>query len=110
MIYSRPRPTARGRAGQGRETPRSSTDTDGFPPAVARALLYHTLRECAEGSRVIADISVVTGQGHGSGSEGPVLPAATRKFLLEDCRPPLAVNEVKGNPGMFILRAEEIDR
>ena len=84
--------------------------TGGCSAALARALLYHTLHECAEGSRMIVTITVVTGQGHGSGSEGPVLPAATRKFLLEDCRPPLAVSEVKGNPGRFILRAKEIER
>ena len=52
---------------------------------MARALLYHTLLEYAEGSRKIADLSVVTGQGHGSGSHGPVLPAATRGFLQEPC-------------------------
>ena len=49
--------------------------------AVSRVLLHNTLLEFAEGAReVVGDLTVVTGQGHGSGSAGPVLPAATRTW------------------------------
>ena len=41
--------------------------------AVSNALLDVTMHEFAEGGRSLADLTVITGQGHGSGSEGPVL-------------------------------------
>ena len=43
----------------------------------------------------ITDLTVVTGQGRGSGDGGPVLPAVTRAFLMEEMAPPLEVREVR---------------
>ena len=68
--------------------------------AVARAILWHTLMEYAEGSREIADLAVITGRGHGSGSGGPILPTSTREFLME-VAPAIEIREVPSNPGMF---------
>ena len=76
--------------------------------AVARVILHHTLLEYAEGSRKIADLAVVTGQGHGSGEGGPVLPTATRQFLTEETAPALEIREVPSNPGMFVVSAASI--
>ena len=85
-------------------------DTGACTAAVARVILYHTLLEFAEGSRKIADLAVVTGQGHGSSSAGPVLPTATRAFLREDMDPSLDVEEVANNPGMFVVPGASIQR
>ena len=77
----------------------------GCTAAVARVILYHTLL----GSRKIADLAVVTGQGRGSGSDGPVLPTVTRQFLTEEMHPPLQIEEVPGNPGMFLVSRGSIE-
>ena len=76
---------------------------------MARVILYHTLLEFADGSRQIADLAVVTGQGHGSGSDGPVLPTATRQFLTEEMQPPLQIEEVPSNPGRFLVSRGSIE-
>jgi len=52
--------------------------------------------------------TVITGQGHGSGSAGPVLLAATRAFLTEGIDPPVEITEVPSNPGLFVVRAAAI--
>ena len=78
--------------------------------AVARVILYHTLLEYAEGSRKIADLAVVTGQGHGSGDDGPVLPTSTRQFLTEEMDPALEIRQVPSNPGMFVVPAASIQQ
>ena len=82
----------------------------GCPAAVARVILHHTLLEYAEGSRKIADLAVVTGQGHGSGDDGPVLPISTRQFLAEEMDPALEIWEVPNNPGRFVVPAASIQQ
>ena len=82
----------------------------GCPAAVARVILHHTLLEYAEGSRKIADLAVVTGQGHGSGDDGPVLPISTRQFLAEEMDPALEIWEVPNNPGRFLVPAASIQQ
>jgi hypothetical protein len=53
------------------------------------------------GDNISKDIVVVTGQGHGSGSDGPVLQSVVPHFLLE--RLGLETTPVSGNPGRFVL-------
>eukprot|EP00622_Pseudochattonella_farcimen_P001389 FR736071.1.p1 GENE.FR736071.1~~FR736071.1.p1 ORF type:complete len:180 (+),score=12.88 FR736071.1:2-541(+) len=77
--------------------------------AVARVILWHTLMEYVEGSREVADLVVVTGQGHGSGSGGPILPTSTREFLMGEMAPALEIREVPSNPGRFVVPRESID-
>ena len=88
----------------------ADTDSSGGAccAAVARVLLYHTLHEFVEGTRAIANLTVVTGQGRGSGERGAVLPSSTRSFLQTQLKPSLAVTEVENNPGCFMLMAESI--
>ena len=74
----------------------------------SKALLAHTLNEFFEGQREVSDLVVITGQGHGSGSAGPVLGSATREFLTKGCDPPLEIIEVEGNPGRFVVQAASI--
>jgi len=78
-------------------------DLHNLTAAVTKALLLNVLYEYAEGERTISDLTVITGQGHGSGSEGPVLPAATRTFLTEGIDPPLEITDVPSNPGIFVV-------
>ena len=77
---------------------------------MARVILHHTLLEYAEGSREIADLAVITGQGHGSGDHDPVLPTSTRRFLAEEVDPALKIREVPNNPGRFIVPASSIEQ
>ena len=88
----------------------SSERSSACTAAEARVILYHTLLEFAEGSRNISDLVVITGQGHGSSSAGPVLPTVTRAFLREDMDPSLDVEEVANNPGRFIVPGASIQR
>ena len=86
-------------------------EDEGCTAAVSRVLLHHTLLEFAEGTReVVGDLTVVTGQGHGSGSAGSVLPAATRAFLTEECDPPIEVSDHPNNPGCFVVRSVSIEK
>ena len=57
----------------------------------------------------ITDLTVVTGQGRGSGEGGPVLPAVTRAFLKEEMAPPLEVCEVRENMGRIVVTGESIE-
>ena len=82
----------------------------GCPAAVARVILYHTLMEYVEGSRKIADLAVIMGQGHGSGDDGPVLPTSTRHFLEEEMDPAIAIWQVPSNPGRFVVPATSIQQ
>jgi len=77
---------------------------------VRRALLDMTMHEFSEGSRAIADLTVITGQGHGSASRGaaPVLMDSTRAFLTEGFDPSIRIDEVPGNPGAFVVPAAAI--
>ena len=87
----------------------ADTDSSGACcAAVARVLLYHTLHEFVEGTRAIANLTVVTGQGRGSGERGAVLPSSTRSFLQTELKPSVAVTEVENNPGRFMLMVESI--
>ena len=75
---------------------------------------FDDLLEYAEGTRKIADLVVVTGQGHGSGKalnqrEGAVLPTSTRQFLAEEMDPPLEIQEVPSNPGRFVVPRASIE-
>jgi len=82
---------------------RGKLDLHGLTAAVSRPLLLNTLYEYAEGERTITDLTVITGQGHGSGSAGPVLPAAIRVFLTEDIDPPIEITDDPSNPGRFVV-------
>ena len=68
----------------------------------------NVLHDYADGKRTITDLTVVTGQGHGSGSAGPVLPMALRAFLSEGIDPPIEITEVPKNPGIFVVTAAAI--
>ena len=76
---------------------------------MARALLYHTLLEYAEGYRQVDDLVIVTGQGAtwGNGHNHP-LTAATRAFLVGDCDPSLEVEPEE--LGKLVVEASSIER
>ena len=76
--------------------------------ASANAVLDMTLHEIASGERSLGDLSVITGQGRRSGSEGPVLMHSTRAFLREQFDPPLEITDIPSNPGRFLLEATTI--
>ena len=86
---------------------RGKLDFHKLSAAVSRALLLNVLYEYMDGERTITDLTVITGQGHGS-TAGPVLPAATRAFLTEGIDPPIEITEVPKNPGIFVVTAAAI--
>ena len=85
-------------------------DSGACPAAVANVILYHTLLEFAEGTRMVMDFwEVVTGQGHGSREGRAVLPTSTRRFLTEETSPALEIHEVPNNPGKFVVPGYSIE-
>jgi len=82
-------------------------DLHNLSAAVSRALLLNVLYEYMDGERTITDLTVITGQGHGS-TAGPVLAAATRAFLTEGIDPPIEITEIPKNPGRFVVTAAAI--
>ena len=83
-------------------------DLHGMTAAVSNALLDMTMHDFAEGRRRLANLTVITGQGQHSGSEGPVLIDSTRAFLTEQFDPPLKITEDPSNPGSFVLNVATI--
>jgi len=97
----------------------NSRNEGACPSSVARALLYHTLIEFAEGSRSITDLSVVTGTARkrsgaggriGGDDDGGVLMVAACAFLMEECEPPVDVVLNHRQPGSFLVTKEAIER
>ena len=89
---------------------RGQLDLHGMTGAVSNALLDITMCDFTDGERFIRDLHVITGQGHHSGIDGPVLIESTRAFLREQFDPPFEIDEVRGNTGMFVVRAAAIER
>ena len=85
--------------------PRGELDLHDYSAAASNAILDLTMSEFSDGERPIADLSVITGQGHGS-ADGPVLVESTRAFLREQFE--LEITEVPSNPGMFVVKAAAI--
>jgi pentatricopeptide repeat protein len=76
-------------------------DLHGFSLAVACMLLVDALLYlvCSESSR---DLVIVTGQGRGSGPEGPILKSGVPRFLQEQLG--LETLPVANNPGCFLVQ------
>ena len=83
-------------------------DLHDMSAAAANAVLDVILHEIASGERAIGDLTVITGRGRRSGSEGPVLMHSTREFLREQFDPSLEITDIPDNPGRFVLEATTI--
>jgi pentatricopeptide repeat protein len=82
-------------------------DLHGCSAAMACTILscyLHDVRTTP--SLALADLTVVTGKGLGSGEGGPVLVHATRAHLVEIGGP--YITEVPENAGRFVLRKEDV--
>ena len=85
-------------------------DLHGFSLPVSCMLLYEALKVLLETKShdpsSLIQMTVITGKGLGSGTEGPVLQRGVPNFLAEISGP--KITRIEGNNGAFHLRAESL--